>query len=65
METKKNVWMVTTGTGEDGDEWKVESVHATADGAERAKADYEKPRKRHDGSTYVLEANVEEWPLED
>lgn len=65
METKKKVWMVTTGTGQDGDEWNVQSVHATVDGANLAKAEYEKPQKRSDGSSYVLEATIEEWPLED
>lgn len=62
---KKTVWLLTTGTGADGDEWQVESIHTTAAGAEKAKAEYEKPRKRADGSVYAMDSTIEEWPLED
>ena len=65
METKNTIWLVTTGSGTDGDEWNVQSIHATAAGAERAKEKYEQPRQRPDGSSYTLEATVEEWPVEE
>ena len=65
METKTTVWLLTTGDGSDGSEWDVKSIHATKDGAERAKTEYEKPRTRGDGSTYTLTATVEEWPVEE
>lgn len=57
------VYLLTTGTGHDGDEWNVESIHRSKEGAERAKEEYEKPRRRQDGSTYRLESQVEEWEL--
>jgi hypothetical protein len=53
-----------TGTGADGDEWRVEGVFATRDKAEAYKAAYESPRFRPDGSSYILEADVEEWNLD-
>lgn len=59
----RSVFLLTSGDGSDGDEVVVQSVHATREGAERAKAAYEAPRKRADGSTYSLDAQVEEWEL--
>jgi hypothetical protein len=61
METRKIVWLVTTGSGEDGDEWDVVSIHSTQSGAEQAKAAYETPQTRPDGSTYSFDAHIEEW----
>lgn len=57
------VWLLTTGSGFDGDEWGVESIHKTYEGALVAKKEYEKPRTRKDGSTYFFEAQIEEWKL--
>ena len=65
MEHPETVWLLTTGTGADGDEWKVESIHATEAGAEKAKAKYQQPQKRADGSEYIRDADIEEWPLKD
>ena len=59
------VWLVTSGSGSDGDEWDVVSIHATPEGAEAAKQAYEAPRPRLDGSTYSLRAQIEEWELLD
>jgi len=63
--TTKTVWLLTTGTGNDGDEWQVESIHATETGANMAKAEYQKPQKDIYGNDYIREANIEEWPLEE
>ena len=58
------VWLVTSGSGSDGDEWQVSSIHASKESAERAKKEYERPRKRSDGSTYNFDANeIEEWDV--
>lgn len=65
MNEEKSVWLLTTGSGADGDEWNVESVHATEGGAMAAKIAYEQPRLRANGTSYVSEANVEQWPLLD
>jgi hypothetical protein len=59
------IYLLTTGSGADGDEWGVESVHRTREGAERAKAKYEAPRERRDESTYHFNAEVEEWEVYD
>ena len=62
----KTVWLLTTGDGSDGNEWRLESIHSTKEGAVKAKAEYEKPRKRLDGSTFSFDdADIEEWDLED
>lgn len=59
------VYLVTTGDGEDGNEWHIVSIHGTRESAERAKAAYDTHEiKRPDGSTYTLRSNdVEEWEL--
>ncbi len=59
------VYLLTTGTGEDGNEWSVESIHATLESAELHKKKYEMPRFRGDGSSYVLEANIEKWEVKE
>lgn len=64
MDDRKMVFLVTTGSGQDGDEWNVESIHATRAGAEMAQAEYINPRRRLDGSIF-FDANIEEWPLMD
>lgn len=59
------VYLLTTGDGSDGDEWNVEGIYATCEAAERAKAEYECPRPRGDGTMYRLLANdVEEWDVQ-
>jgi hypothetical protein len=60
---KALVYLVTTGTGCDGDEWNVRSIHKTKEGAETAKELYERPRYRFNGSTYIFKATIEEWEL--
>jgi hypothetical protein len=63
--TRDKVFLLTTGDGSDGSEWDVQSIHNTMGSAEIAKAKYEAPRSRDDGSTYTFEANIEEWCVED
>ena len=60
----KSVYLLTTGDGEDGNEWYVESIHETHDGAVTAKGFYERTSYRPDGTTYHHEAKIEEWKLE-
>lgn len=64
-QTGRSVFLLTSGDGTDGNELVVQSVHATRAGAEQAKVAYEAPRSRPNGSTYSLEAQVEEWDLKD
>lgn len=63
------IYLLTIGDGTDGDEWGVLGIYSTHDKALEAQAKYQRPRHRRDGSTYTLEAKVEEWlvdePLED
>ncbi len=59
------VWFLTHGTGADGDEWGVSGVYSTKEKAQLAKARYEKPRYRPDGSTYTFEAEVEAWTVDE
>lgn len=61
----KKVWLLTTGSGADGDGWLVQSIHISEDSAIKAKTEYEKPKTRDDGSTYFFEAEVEEWDVLD
>jgi len=60
----KNVWLLTTGDGEDGNEWYVQSIHKTCDGAVSAKEIYERLRHNPNGSTYRYEAQIEKWNVE-
>ena len=60
----EKVWLLTEGSGSDGDEWGVISIHATKEGAILAKEKYEKNHRRADGSVYHYDANIEEWELE-
>ena len=64
-EEMKKVWLLTTGSGADGDEWNVESIHATEESARKAKEQHEQPKTRKDGSTYFFEASIEEWDVID
>ena len=59
----KKVYLVTTGTGQDGDEWGLISVHSTKEGALYHEQFYERDRYRPDGSTYNYEADIEEWEV--
>ena len=59
----KKVWLLTTGTGQDGDEWYVESIHSTLEKAKLAKEEYERPRQNDYGHSYILEADIEEWDV--
>jgi hypothetical protein len=59
------VYLLTTGDGSDGDAWHVLSIHATMSSAEAARAEYQQPRFRHDGSSYISYTNdIEEWGVE-
>lgn len=60
----KSVWLLTTGDGEDGSEWNLESIHETHYGVVAAKRIYERVRHLPDGSTYHHQANIEVWKLE-
>lgn len=60
----KKVWLLTCGTGEDGDEWSVLGIYTTQEFAVAAKQRYERPRSRFDGSIYCFDGNVEEWELD-
>lgn len=57
------VWLLTSGSGLDGDEWSVHSIYATEQEALAAKVEHEHLRSRPDGSTYHYDANIEEWPI--
>lgn len=59
------IWLLTTGSGMDGDEWEVISIHRTKEGAEAAKKAYEVPQTRPDGSIYTFDAEVEEWNIQE
>lgn len=61
----RTVYLLTTGSGDDGDEWHVESIHDSREGAEAAKAEWEKPVSRGDGTSYCRQACVEEWPMQE
>ena len=59
------VYLLTYGDGSDGDEWGVISIHATKESAEAAKAKYEQPKSRQDGTSWVSRCNdIEEWAVE-
>ncbi len=57
------VWLLTTGDGSDGNEWGLEDIFLTEESALAAKAVYETPRARGDGSSYNFSANVEKWEV--
>ena len=59
------VYLLTNGTGEDGNEWDVNSIHATKPGAEKAKEYYERKQYRDNGSWYCHESQIEEWDVEE
>lgn len=61
---ERKVWLVTTGDGEDGNEWNVLHIWSSEEKAKAAKEQYEKPQKRSDGSEYSTQAEVEEWTLD-
>ena len=61
----RTVYLLTTGDGSDGDEWDVKSIHATREGAEKAKIEYGKPQPCIGGGTFCPESKIEEWYLED
>lgn len=57
------VWLLTRGDWRSREEWVIESIHSTEQGAIAAKAESEVPRVRADGSSYVLRHQIEKWPL--
>ncbi len=56
-----HVWLLTTGSGDDGDEWHVESIHSTKNSAQIALTIHQAPIVRGDGTTYTRDANIELW----
>lgn len=59
-----SVYLLTTGDGSEGDEWKCKAIYSTREDAEKARQEYERPRTRLDGTTCHYEAAVEEWPVD-
>jgi hypothetical protein len=57
------VWLLTEGTGMEGDAWGVLGVYETEEAAEDAKAVHMQPQSRHDGTTYVRQCGVEQWSI--
>lgn len=64
-ERSKIVFLVTCGTGSEGDEWELLGVHATRESAEVQLNEYQKLRTRQDGSTYRYLGQIEEWEPEE
>ena len=60
----KTVYLLTTGDGSDGNEWIVHGVYSSAERAQNAKREYERPRERPDGTTYYYGADIEEWEVD-
>ena len=58
-----NVYLLTTGSGADGDEWHVLGIYTNKQRANVAKSHHERARSRADGSMFSYEANIELWPL--
>jgi hypothetical protein len=59
------VYLLTSGDScTHGDEWRLHGIYSTKESAERAKAEYEREMPRRDGTTYRLEANIEQWNVE-
>lgn len=67
MKEGEGVWVVTSGSGDDGDEWRVEGIYPKEQLAIDAKARYEAPRQRSwDGSFYSQEVDdIIEWRFDD
>jgi hypothetical protein len=57
------VYLLTTGSGADGDEWGLISVHASKQSAMNAEQFYERDRYRDNGTIYNHEAEIEEWEV--
>ncbi len=57
------IWLVTTGDGEDGNEWAVEGVFNNLEAAFKFRRGYQQPRYREDGSVYRFLCDIERWPL--
>lgn len=57
------VWLLMTGSGEDGNPRGVVSIHSSEDGAERAKDAFEAPIERTDGTHYHHESDGENFLL--
>lgn len=55
------VYLLTTGSRANGDDWSLVSIHRTREGAETARQIYEKPIQRKDGSLYSLKMEIEPW----
>ena len=55
-----SVWLLTTGDNSDGNELEIHGVY-DKEAALTAKKEYEQPRTRPDGSTYIMRCDIEEW----
>ena len=55
---KNHIWLLISGSGHDGDEISIESIHKTRAGARQAKKDYEVPRKNIYGKPYSYNARI-------
>ncbi len=60
----KYVFLLVTGSGADGDEWNVESIHSTYELATIAQEQYQRLRYRKDGSSYSFDAEIEKWSVD-
>ena len=60
----KSVFLLTSGDGSDGDEWSLIGVYSTRELAEKAQAKFSEPIKRADGSTYIMDSEIEKWVLD-
>jgi hypothetical protein len=51
------VWVLSKGSGEDGDEWALLGIYSSQENAIAARSIYERPRQRVDGSIYNFTSN--------
>jgi hypothetical protein len=58
MARRRNVWLVTSGSGEDGDEWCVHSIHSTKKGATERASFLNQLRR------FVSSYTVEQWEVD-
>ena len=59
------LYLLTTGDGSDGDEWHLLGIYSTYERAAEARARFQEPRKRPDGSSYIYYGvAIETWPLD-
>lgn len=59
-----HVYLLTAGSGEDGDDWCVLAIYSTHRVALKAKRHYERPRFLPGGKTFTTKAKIEKWPID-